>query len=101
MRAAIEASTDEPRRRPELVSERTLLSLELGKHSQHVEEAFAGSSAGVDRLFGCLQDEERRRPTSRCRSFAKIMQVRMSSRSRADGTMARGKAVRFRYALYR
>jgi hypothetical protein len=28
------------------------VGLELGEHAQHVEEALAGSRAGVDRLLG-------------------------------------------------
>jgi hypothetical protein len=39
--------------------------LELSEHAEHVEEAFAGGRAGVDRLLGCLKRGLR---TMSCRS---------------------------------
>jgi hypothetical protein len=39
------------------------VGLELGEHAEHVQEAFAGGRAGVDRLLRGLQD--RRRPRAR------------------------------------
>jgi hypothetical protein len=31
------------------------IGFELSEHGEHVDEALAGSSTGIDRLFGCPQ----------------------------------------------
>src|SRR5260221_14632821 len=60
------------------------VGLELGEHTEHVEEGLAGRHAGIDRLPGCLERDPRSRSswTMSCRS-------RMLRASRSTGVTTR------------